>query len=67
MKFLALYLFNIHEVVQDRSRKSCLKSFLDYINDYFDVQYLIKAFGLFSCRFCLGLSIQSSTTLLVFS
>lgn len=44
MKFFALYLFNIHEVVQDKSTESCLKSFLDFISNSFDVQYFIKAF-----------------------
>lgn len=44
MKFFALYLFNIHEVVQDKSTESCLKTVLDFISNYFDVQYLIKVF-----------------------
>ena len=44
-KFFALYFFNIHEVVQDKSTKSCLKSFLDFINNCFNVQYFIKVFG----------------------
>ena len=44
MKFFALYLFNSHEVVEDKSTKSCLKSFLDFISNSFDVQYFIKAF-----------------------
>lgn len=44
MKFFALYLFNIHEVVKDRSTESCLKSVLDFISNYFDVQCPIKAF-----------------------
>lgn len=44
-KFFALYFFNIHEGVQDKSTKSCLKSFLDFINNCFNVQYFIKVFG----------------------
>lgn len=44
MKLFALYFFSIHEVVQDKSTKSCLKSFLDFINNCFKVQCFIKAF-----------------------
>lgn len=46
MKVFALYLFNIHEVVQDKSTESCLKTVLGFIRNYFDVQDLIRAFWL---------------------
>lgn len=44
MKFFALCLFNIHEVVQDKSTENCLKSVVDFISNHFDVQCLIRGF-----------------------